>query len=893
MSCEHDCPKPLIFPAVIFNRPALDEIRYRSGDYNTMRDHLLDQLDKSRALQSWTHRGADDPGIAVLENAATVGEILAFYQNLYANEAFIRSAQWRESVASLVQLTGYRLAPGVGGEALFAFAVSGENPVTVPMGFAVKAQLEDKESPSIFESTHEVVAYPPLNQFSLFQPRASLQSIATGMTELELHAVDGKGDLASRSAFSIQPGDRIMLVPDSSMFDQGGGTVTSASAQEKPETLIVSEVKQVLDRILIRFEGSLTVNRGTTIRAYKVDRSFRHFGFNAPRYIVKYNETTGMATRELTVFEREIWGSHTFSGVNEEFYSDIFREEMPLEVEVDDLPVGGKIIIQGVAEVPSISGSVNFIVVREIAEVRADSMAWGGISAGSTVIKMTQRTIANTSVSLETADIRRISIHEIVSPELTLRAPTQWPTGGFTTSELNFYGTYRDALYLADRDLLLENPEGLLQSVRVMTTRDEFDLTGKDEKNLWLWPVLLDQLPEFPPELFSEENPEVKVYGNLVSTDQGETQKEVVLGSGDARLKFQTWPLPKSPLTYLLDPTHTPAQVPELEVYVDGILWERVENFFNSGPLDKHYVLREDEEETSYIQCGDGKTGARCPSGRNNIVALYRTGNSAFGPLEPEAKPKAKGKLKPLDEIFMPGPAVGGAERESEALAREAAPDRMQSLDRLVGLEDYEAEALALPGVLKTRADWAAPHGTPLMRIAVLTEGGDPAEVEKVRSSLQTANRCRGAARFSLWVVPAIRKFIYLKVNVGYRADRRAEDLEPQVLAALGVVGREGDGIEGDGGLFGLDHRQLGQGAHVSQVLAAAQLVEGVSWVRVEALQSIPLGSPPENDPDQLFVPVSALRMETIECSNDHILVLHNNHMDLSFSQDSSIEVCR
>ena len=56
----------------------------------------------------------------------------------------------------------------------------------------------------------------------------------------------------------------------------------------------------------------------------------------------------------------------------------------------------------------------------------------------------------------------------------------------------------------------------------------------------------------------------------------------------------------------------------------------------------------------------------------------------------------------------MPVPAVGGADAESQDIVRLAAPGMLQSLDCLVGLADYEAEALVLPGVIEVRgADWA------------------------------------------------------------------------------------------------------------------------------------------------------------------------------------------
>ena len=175
--CKHECKKTPVFPQDIFNRPALDDIDYRIGSYSRMREHMLDLMNSSVVLSGWTHRAPDDPGIALLEGNAIVGDILTFYQNLYANQAFLRSADWRESVADLVQLLGYRLAPGVGGEATFALKVKGKSMVTVPKGFGFKAQLENREQPDELESTAEVTAYPHLSEFNLYRPPLGMQTI--------------------------------------------------------------------------------------------------------------------------------------------------------------------------------------------------------------------------------------------------------------------------------------------------------------------------------------------------------------------------------------------------------------------------------------------------------------------------------------------------------------------------------------------------------------------------------------------------------------------------------------------------------------------------------------------------------------------------------------------
>ena len=133
---------------------------------------------------------------------------------------------------------------------------------------------------------------------------------------------------------------------------------------------------------------------------------------------------------------------------------------------------------------------------------------------------------------------------------------------------------------------------------------------------------------------FPLDAPLVTVYGNLVAATQGKAEREATLGNGDSRQPFQTFKLPKAPLTYLTDPGSTPPEVPELQIFVEDRLWRRVPSFFTASATDEVYIVREDAEGTSWVQFGDGKTGARLPSGAGNVVARYRTGIGAFGPLE-------------------------------------------------------------------------------------------------------------------------------------------------------------------------------------------------------------------------------------------------------------------
>ena len=889
MTCIHDCETPPVFPLKIDNRRGLPSVHYRIGDYGSFREHMLDRLDKSNTLSGWTHRGSDDPGIALIEGTAIVAEILSFYQSLYANETLIRTASWQESVSRLVQLSGYRMAPGVAGEATFALTVAGEEGVTVPQGFGFKVDVEGIDEAVIFETIDTNTAYSTQNEFRLYRPRKGLQPVIDGLKSLELQAVAGASDLASLTTVSFKPGDRIMLLPELAPFAPGGGSYNSGSTQARPEIVIVKSVEQVLNRITLHFEGSLTIPRDAIVEAYVIDRSFRHFGHNAPVRIGRLNANTGYMAMEATNFERRIY---TIDSGDGEFYSTLPMLELPLDQDVDDLPVGSKIICQGLAEFDGSGGVVSFTVVRTVEEVRSDTLIWGGVSGACAVVTMEARMIANLSILNETADIRRLQIHEAVSPALQLRAPSDWHSGAFPEStsgyEIQYYGLLKHAEQLVGRQLMLAGDDGRLQTLKVLR-ETSFNAAGKDIAQPWLWPLMLDQQPIFERQWFSEQNNRVTVYGNLIHTDQGETQPMAVLGSGDARRTFLTLPLPKNPLTYQLVSESTPPHIPVIELYVDGVRWKRVETFFSMGPKDRVYIVREDEAGKAYVQCGDGVTGAVFPSGRNNIQVAFRKGVGARGVAADKAKPT--GKLKPLKEVRMLGPAVGGGDPESIESAREAAPARMQSLGRLVGLADYEAETLALPGVLKARADWVAPSGTPRIRITVLSENGEPAADDKVRHSLQAANRCRGASRHPIQVVNGKRQFVLVDLSAGFDPDRRSDDIHALILDTLGAWGEEGDSLDVTG-LFGLAERRFGQGAHVSQVLAVVQNIEGVNWVRVDAFQLIPLGSPPETDPKELALPASPVREKRIDCNGDTLLSLYQDHLVINLSADSVAEAC-
>ena len=533
-------------------------------------------------------------------------------------------------------------------------------------------------------------------------------------------------------------------------------------------------------------------------------------------------------------------------------------------------------------------GQRAFTVVRTIVALRAASLTWGNLTGASTVVTVDAQLItpaqANVTSGAE-ASIRRFAFHEVDGPDLTLRAQSTSGGGAYADTAVSFYGTYDDVVALCGRKVLLVHDDGRTQTATVATKPENVSLTGKDTVNPWMWTLNLDQVPIFAREDFDESAPKVTVYGNLVSATQGKTLAQTPIGSGDARQTFQTFALPKTPLTYLLDVSQTPAQSPELTVYVGATAWTRVDTLFDAEPDAQIYVVREDADGTSYVQFGDGKSGARLPSGRNNVTAVYRTGSGAHGALKADTTPQAGSKLTGLDKVYLPEPITTGAAPESEENAREVAPARVQSLGRLVSVADFEAEALALPHVVKATAAWAAPDGVPLVQLTVLTESESEADLGAVADALATSNRTRGASRFPIAVARGLRQYLAISLTAGYDASRREEDVKADIARALGVAGSESDGIDGSRGLFGLHGRRFGQSAHVSQIIGAAQQVPGVVWVTLQSAQLLPLGDPVETDPTKLVRPsVDAVPSQSIACADTFILALYAAHLTVNLA---------
>ena len=156
-------------PQAITNRPALSEVSYRVGVYSTFLSSMLAALSDPDlpALSALRTRDSSDFTIALLDAWAVSLDVLTFYQERFANEAFLRTAVDQRSVFELARLIGYVPSPGVAASAVLAFTLSSAtgspDNVLIPAGTRVQSIPGPNQTPQMFETSADLTAVIAFN----------------------------------------------------------------------------------------------------------------------------------------------------------------------------------------------------------------------------------------------------------------------------------------------------------------------------------------------------------------------------------------------------------------------------------------------------------------------------------------------------------------------------------------------------------------------------------------------------------------------------------------------------------------------------------------------------------------------------------------------------------
>jgi uncharacterized phage protein gp47/JayE len=338
----------------------------------------------------------------------------------------------------------------------------------------------------------------------------------------------------------------------------------------------------------------------------------------------------------------------------------------------------------------------------------------------------------------------------------------------------------------------------------------------------------------------------VKVWGNVVDATHGETRKET-LGSGNGAEPFQQFTLKASPLTFTAAPTVEGA-ASSLEVRVNEVRWRERDMLAGKPPTDHGYVTRTDDASKTTVLFGDGKNGARLPTGRENVKAVYRTGIGRAGNVDADRITLLAAKPIGLKDVTNPIRSSGGANADSLEQLRSNIPIALQALDRLVSVRDYADFARSFAGIGKASATRLSNGRSETVHVTIAGVDDIPIlESSDLFRNLSLALTRLGDVRQPVRL--AVRELVMLIISARVRVaeDYRWELVEPHIRTALFET-------------FGFDRRDLGQPATSSEVLSTIQKVPGVDYVDLDTFGGIPefvasAGPPPLRlpiTPDQI-----------------------------------------
>lgn len=268
------------------------------------------------------------------------------------------------------------------------------------------------------------------------------------------------------------------------------------------------------------------------------------------------------------------------------------------------------------------------------------------------------------------------------------------------------------------------------------------------------------------------------------------------------------------------------------------IQWQEVDNFFDSGPNDRVYVL---DHALGRLFFGDGNLGMIPPLGALIQATSFLSGGGLAGNVEASTITQLLGALAGISGVTNPRAAEGGADGETLQEYQLRAPLTLRDRGRALVAQDYETMAHeASAGVAIARAMGPCdPSGRPVpgwITVMIIPQSNDPQPTPSAGLRQDVLNYL--LARAPADVVASQRINVigptYLPVDVTATLapsdPAQAGTVEQDALDALAAFLNPLTG--GPGGL-GWD---VGRGLYASDIATVLGGVAGVDYVQELAL---------------------------------------------------------
>jgi hypothetical protein len=868
-------------PVEIDNRPGLEAIVFRAGNHPQFKATMLAALSSSAtpALSSLKTRDANDFTIALLDGWATVADVLTFYSERIANESYLRTAAERASVLELARSIGYELNPGVAASTYLVFTVEdaagAPGYANIDAGTKVQSVPGPDETPQLFETLDDLYAHKdwnslPVKSSEFVTPYFGMETLYLKGTTTNLN--EGDALLIVGQERENDPGSErwdFRRVKELETFPDDDA--------EKAYTLVT------LDRALGSAKPYVDPAQ-TNPKVYALRQRAALFGANAAEWkllpsevqdVYKDNTTTSAVPSVGVRAAKTTTGGSTSPGLPQRPFAQ--TDDTWPNFKISDVSDGNgdtihlDAIYSGI--VPDswiVLSSPSYQEVYRVTAVAEDSPAKFGLTT-----KSTKLTIEGENLKDKFDDQIRETVVFAQSEELA------WAEKPFYDAVFGEEITLDQAVsdLPADRELLVS---GLAARVKVrgqeleltladqtklaLSVGDGLNLTGPPaaQNGTFLWELQKDdgttgvvlataEQLEFvaadasnarifeqatlkrtdvtidgltllvlsAPLTYAYDPATIVVLGNVARATHGETVAREVLGSGNANESNQSFELSQAPLTYIPAATSSGGET-TLEIWVNDVKWSEVTTLYGHGPRERIYVTRLADDGTVTVIFGDGASGARLPTGSENIKAVYRKGIGVEALLKAEQLSLLRTRPLGVKAVINPEATEGAADPQVLEDARENAPTTVLTLDRVVSLLDYEDWARNFSGIAKAMANWTWDVHT---RGVFLTLAGE--EGAAVDSTTQNT-LLESFREYGNPLVPVdVRSFTPISFKLAGKvfadADRDPEEVGTAVNDALKAA-------------FSFDARDFGQAVTLSEVEAVIQNVTGVAFVDLDAL---------------------------------------------------------
>jgi predicted phage baseplate assembly protein len=825
-------------PVEIANRPGLDAIAYRVGTHSRFKQSILARLSTSAALRGIDARNDQDFTVALVDAFAVMADILSFYDERIANESYLRTATERLSLNQLARLIGYEPRPGAAASAHLAFTVedapgSPERAV-IDAGTRVQSVPGPNELPQTFETVERIEARAAWNALKARATRpqavkANAPSLlvaglvtrlqAGDATLLVEEGVGGKKALRRVARVEVDPAAQQTAV----VFESDA--TTAAAVGTKPDASPAAATPDLFEKPLA-FTGKnvLDVVRGrrwtqadlaafTALQGWSMDAVIATVKAHAPGASTAADAGAFALRVRASPFGYNAPDWQLLPGPPSDVRDKVAntkKDDWKLATRDDDvldLDAVYPSIAPGswaaVGQPSSGAGAPPTWTFAKVVSRTETGVAAYGMGGRVTEIKLDQKVTIG-----DMATLRRTIVYAESDRLALAEVPITDPVEGSKIELATMVGDLRRGQPIAvtgeraDAAGVVASEIGVIGEIVHADGRTTIEL--------------LDALAH------PYRRSTVTLNANVAPATHGESREEVI-GSGDASQPFQRFPLRQPPLTHVSSPASGGVDS-TLEIRVDDLLWIEAPSFYGRGPNDRVYVTRTADDGTTVVQFGDGVTGARLPTGQENVRATYRKGIGVAGMVDAGQLSLLLTRPLGVRGVTNPLAASGGADRESRDEIRENASLAILALNRIVSLRDYEDFARAFAGIGKASATWAWDGEKRVTVVTVADARGAPLDPSsQLLGNLLAAVRKAGDPTADVRVVP-YRKALF-RVSAGVRIDPLGPPAE-RVLAA--VEGRLR-------ARFSAAARAFGQGVARSEVLAAFHEVPGVVGADLDA----------------------------------------------------------